>query len=79
MTTSITLNGHPNRHVRRMAVRSLRVRRICPECRRPALVDLRAAFCSPACERAAYRRRLQQGHTRASSVMSYCRLDRPSV
>ncbi len=48
MTTSITLDGHRNRHVRRMAVRSLRVRQIWPECRRPAPVDLRAALCSPA-------------------------------
>jgi hypothetical protein len=38
-----------------MAARSTQVRRICPECQRSALVDLRATYCSPACRQAAYR------------------------
>jgi hypothetical protein len=57
------------RNTRNGTLRGYKVRRICPESQRPALVELRATFCSPACKLAAYRRRLRQGETRALSIM----------
>jgi hypothetical protein len=66
--TRNTRNGTRNGYRGLMSTRPTQVRRICPECQCPALVDLRATYCSPACRQAAYRRRLRQGKPRAMSV-----------
>ena len=67
--TRNTRNATRNSYLGPMTARSTQVRRTCPECQRPALVDLRATYCSPACKQAAYRRRKRQGITRTLSVM----------